>query len=108
MGDIWRPSDSGSRALYPGAFIQYINGREPMIHELWCHGIDRLCREVHPAARIDIPAGTIRDYVTKYLSANGQRNKIIGELSMIGRVKFIALYEIWVSRLMYIANARAP
>ena len=59
MGDIRQHSDSGSRALDTGAFIQCVNDRDPMIHELWCHRIDRLCREVHLSARIDIPAGTI-------------------------------------------------
>ena len=62
IGGIWRPSDYGSRAEDPGAFIQYVDGREPVIHELWCHGVGRICHEVHPTARIEIPSGTIGDF----------------------------------------------
>ena len=44
MSDIRRPSYYGSGAPDPGAFIQCVNIREPTIYELWCHGIDGLCR----------------------------------------------------------------
>ena len=53
MGAIQKPSDSGSRAPYPGAFILCVDGRDPMIHELWCHRIYGLCCEVRPTARTD-------------------------------------------------------
>ena len=36
-------------------------------------------REVHPTAHVDIPEGTVRDFVTKYLSENGRHNQIISE-----------------------------
>ena len=108
MGDIWRPSDSGSRYPYPGAFIHCVGNREPMIHKLWCHGIDTLCCKVHHAARIEIPAVTNVEFFTKNLSANGRRNRIIGELSINGIIQFIRLSEIWGSGLPYIANYRAP
>ena len=52
-------SDSGSGAPDPGAFIQCVDGREPIIQELWCQGIDRICCEVHPTSHINIPAGNI-------------------------------------------------
>ena len=77
MGDIWRPYDYGGGDPDPGAFIQCVDGREPMIHELWCHGIDGLCRKVHPTLRIEIPSRNIGEFVTKYLSDNRQRNRII-------------------------------
>ena len=78
MGDIRQLSDSGSRDPYPSAFIQCVDGIDPMIHELWCHGIDGLCCEVHPTARIDISVGNTGELVTEYLISNGRSNHIIG------------------------------
>ena len=72
MGDTRRPFDYGSRDPDPGTFIQCVDGRETMIQELWCPRIDGICHEVHPTACIDIPTVTIRELVTKYLSANGK------------------------------------
>ena len=40
IGDIRQPSDSGSGAPDPDAFIQYVDGRQPMSQKLWCHRID--------------------------------------------------------------------
>ena len=48
IGDTRWPSDSGNGAPYTGSFIQCVDGRETTSHELWCHGIDRICREAHP------------------------------------------------------------
>ena len=48
--------------------------------------------------------GTVGDFVTNYLSENGRRNQVIGELSINGSVQFIGLYQIWVSGLPYITN----
>ena len=42
MDDIRQPSDSGRGDPYPSAFIQYVDGRYPMIKKLWYHGIDGL------------------------------------------------------------------
>ena len=86
MRDILRPSNSGNRGPDTGTFIQCVNGREPQIHELWCWDIDRICRKVHPAARVEIPAGTVREFVTDYLSENEKRNYIIGEFPINGSV----------------------
>ena len=61
MGSIRIPSDgTGSGAPDPRVFIQCVKGREPMDNELWYHGLDCLCRDVHPTARLDIPPGTFR------------------------------------------------
>ena len=79
MGDIYLTSDSGSGAPYLGAFIQCVDSREPMIHELWCHGIDGICRKFRLTAPIEILYGTVGEFVTEYLSENGRRNRIIGE-----------------------------
>ena len=59
MGDILRPSDSGSGAPDTRIFIQCVNVRDTMAHELWPHGLEKLSRDVHPAARVDISTGTV-------------------------------------------------
>ena len=79
-----------------------------MIHKLWIHRIDRLCHEVPPTSRIDIPAWTIGEFFTEYLSDKGWLNLIIGEIYINGSIKFIRLPEIWVSGLPFIENPRAP
>ena len=108
MGEIRRHYDSGSEAPDLGAIIQCVNARETMIKELLCHGIDRLCCMVYPTAHIEIHDGNIGGFVTKHLSANGWRNRTVGELSINGSVQFIGLCEMWGSRLPYIVDYRAP
>ena len=104
MGNTRRPSNYGSRGPETGAFIQCANGLEPQIHELWCCSIDGICREVHLTARVDIPAGTVRYFVTEYLSENRWRNQIISKLLINGSVQFFGLSQIWGSGLPYIFN----
>ena len=70
MDDIGRPSNSGNRCQENGSFIQCVNNREPQIHKLRCHGIDSICREVNPYAHIEIPDGTVGEFVTDYVSEN--------------------------------------
>ena len=104
MGDIHSTSASGSRGTVPGAFIQCVNGRETQIYKLWCWDVDGICRKVHPTASVDIPAGTLGEFVTNSLSRNGWHNQAIGELLNNGRVQFIGLFEIWGSGLLYRSN----
>ena len=108
MGDIQRTSDYGIGDPDPGTFIQCVDGRYPVVHKLWCHSIYGICREVHPTVLIEIPDGTIGLFVSEYLSENRRRNRIIGELSINGRVQFIGLSEIWGSVLLHISNPRDP
>ena len=107
IGDFRQPPDSGNRAPYPSTFIQCVDSTEPMIHGLWFHGINGLCREVHSTVRIEIPSGTIKKFIAEYLSANGWHNRIIGEISINNSVQFFGLSEIWGSELLYVANSRA-
>ena len=107
MGDISRPSNYGCGGPENGFFIQCVNGREPQIQELWCWDIYRICREVHPTARVDLLAGTVRQFFTEFLFKNGRRNWIIVEFSINGSVKFIRFSEIWGSILLYIPNIMA-
>ena len=94
MGNICRTSKYGSRVSETGAFIQCVNGREPQIHELWCHGIYGIFCKVHPYARIEILDGTVGEFSTDYISENGRRNKVIGKISINGSVQFIGLSQI--------------
>ena len=59
MSSILRPSDgTGIGDPCTSFFIQCVNDREPMANELWSHGLDGLCRDIHPTARVEIPPGT--------------------------------------------------
>ena len=79
IGSIWSPSDgTGSGATDPIVLIQYVNGWEPMANELWSHGLDGLCHDVHPTARVEIHPGTDGEFIMEYLTTDGWRIKIIG------------------------------
>ena len=107
MGDVQKTYNSGGGATDTNVFFKSVNGREPMINEFWCHGIDRLYHKVHHTARIDILSGTIIEFVTEYLSATGGT---IGSLENFfnGSVQFIGHSEIRGSGFPYITNPRAP
>ena len=109
MGSIWNPSDvSGSGAPDTRVFIQCIKGREPMANELWYHGFDCLCRDVRPTARLDIPPGTFRSFITEYITADGTRIQTIGKNSVNGSVQFTGFREFWGSSFPYISNTFIP
>ena len=82
MGTIRKPSDSGSGGTEATDFIQWVDGREPQIHELWCLGLDRIIRGVHPSAGVEVATRTIGESVTNYLAENGRRIKIFRQLSV--------------------------
>ena len=63
------------------AFIKCINGRDPQINELWCLGLDGICRKVHTKARVEVPSGTVGEFGIK----------IIGQLSVNNSVQFLGL-----------------
>ena len=107
MSTIRRPSYSIIGGTEATAFIQCINGRQPHIHELWCLGLDRISRKVHPTARLEVPAGTVRYFVTNYLAESGRQIPIIGQLSVNNRVQFLVFsYQSWGSGLMFIPNSQ--
>ena len=105
MGTIRRPSDFGNKGTDTTSFIQWINDREPQINELWCLSVDKIYHKVHPEARLEIPAGTVRELVTDYLAENGRHIPIIGKLSVDNSVQFLGLSDqAWGSGLPYIYN----
>ena len=108
MVTIHRPSDFGIGGTEATAFIQYINGHETHIHELSCLGLDGLSQKVHPTAHVEVPAGTVGDFVTNYLDENGCQIKIIGQLSVNDSVQFLGLSDqAWGSGLLFVANLLA-
>ena len=76
-----------------------------MDQELWSHGLDGISRDVHPTAQVDIPTGTVREFITEYLTPDGRQNIIIGQSSVNGSVKVTGFTEIWGSSLPYISYA---
>ena len=89
MGTICRPLDPGRGSTEANVFIQCINGREPQIHKWWCLGFDRICRKVHPTECVEVPSGTVREFVNYYLVENGSQTLIILQLSINNSVQFL-------------------
>ena len=102
-----RPYDASIRAPDTCAFIKCDSCREPMTHELWCKRIDKICREVHPIARIEITDVTVEELITEYLNWNRRCNWIIREIYINISVQFMGLQQILGSGLPFIENFRA-
>ena len=107
MGNIRRPSNSGSGGPETGAFIQFVNVWELQIYELWFWNIDRIWCEVCPTSRVEILTGNPGHFFTEYLIENGNCKNIIGEFLINGSVQFIGIYDIWGGGLPFIPNLMA-
>ena len=79
-----------------------------MAHKLWYHGLAGLCREVHRKTKVDIATVPVGEFITEYLTADGWRNRIIGQFSVNGSVKLLGLHEVWCISLPYVSNAAIP
>ena len=73
VGSICRPSYYGSGYEDGPEFIQFVEGRDPQIHEVWTFGEDGVTREIHPTARVDISAGFVGKFTTNYLTPSWRR-----------------------------------
>ena len=73
MGFIRRPSYYYRRSTEATALIQCVDGREPQIHDLLYLGLYVISREVCTTSQVEVTAGTVREFVTDYLSENGPR-----------------------------------
>ena len=105
MGNIRSPSDSSIGGADTPFFIQCICFREPQINKLWCLGVDRIFRKVHPTARVEIPDGTVGDFFTNYIAENGCQIGIISKIYVNDSVQFLRLSnQSWVIGLLFIAN----
>ena len=108
MGSIYRPSDYGCRSTDGTAFIQCVDGLEAQIHEFWYLDLDGIIHKDHPTAHVDIPAGTVGDFVTHYLAENGRRIEIIGKISVNGSITFLGLFDqARGTRISFIFNLQA-
>ena len=108
MGTICRTLDSGRRGTEATAFIQYINGKEPQIHELWCLGLERIICEVHATLRVEVTVENVGEFVTNYLAENGCRIYIIRQLSAYNIVQLLGLFDkTWGNGLLFICTLLA-
>ena len=90
MGTNRRPLDSGSGGSEATDFIQYINGQEPQIHELWCLSLDVISCKTHPTVGVDVVAETVGEFETNYLA------KMYAELISQGNFPSIIVSNFWV------------
>ena len=87
MGSIQRTYDvTGIMDTDPIIFIQCSSGLGPMANKLWSHGLDGVCRNVHPTERVEIPTRTDREFITEYLTADGNCIEIIEKYYVNGSV----------------------
>ena len=61
------------------------------MHEIWCLSSDRITREVHPTAQLDVSAGVIGQFLSDYLAENGRRIPILGQISINGSVEYLGI-----------------
>ena len=67
--------------------------------------MDGICREVHPTARAEVLAGTVREVFTNYIAENGCQIMIVGQPSVNNSVQFLGLSDqAWGSGLPFISN----
>ena len=91
VGAICQPLNSGSEADGRLEFILFVGGRQPQIDEVWYFGDDRINREVHPFARVDVGAFSRYCFGTDYLAENGRRVPIYSRKLIIGSVEWLGI-----------------
>ena len=62
MGSIYRLSDYGSRGTKNVDFIRCVNGWDPQLPKVWCLSSNNVTCELHPLARVEFDAGTVRHF----------------------------------------------
>ena len=77
------------------------------MHEFWCLRSDGITREVQPTAQVDVGAGVVGHFLPNYLTENGCRIPIIGQISINGSVEYLGIPEfhrtgvtMWVYNLL--------
>ena len=109
VGPICRPSDSDSGSTKGTEIIQCVDGRYLQMHEIWCLSSDRITREVHPTAQLDVSAVVIGQFLSNYLAKNGRRIPILGQICINGSVKCLGIPKFHrTSGPMYTENILAP
>ena len=79
-----------------------------MANKQWCQGISGLCCEVNLTMRVDIATGIVGEFITKYLTADGRHNILIGEVYINGNIQLLGLTEVQGISFTYVSNAAIP
>ena len=109
VGPICCPYDSGSGGTKVLEFIQYVDGQDPQMHEIWCVDSNGITREVHPTAQVDGGAGVVGHFLSHYIAENGRRIPIIGQISINGSVKLLGIPSFYrTNGLMFTENLLVP
>ena len=61
------------------------------MHEVWSLGLEGIICKVHPTVQVEVPAGTVGEFVNNYLAENGRRIQIIGQLSINRSAQFLVV-----------------
>ena len=105
MGSICQTLNLVRRSTEYTAFVQCVDGRELLIHEVWSLGLDGIIREFHPTARVEVPSRTVGEFVTNYLSENGYIAHITRQLSINDSVQFLGVpVQSWGRRFPFLCN----
>ena len=91
VGSICRPSYYGSGYEDGPEFIQFVEGRDPQIHEVWTFGEDGVTREFHKTAQVDVGAVFAREFATDYLTKSWHRVPMFGRISINGSVEWLGV-----------------
>ena len=109
MGSISWPSSYGNRGAKNVDFMRCVDSQKPQLHEMWCLGLNKVTREIHKTAQVEVGAGTVGQLTTNYLAENGLRIAIIGQLSINGGVQFLGIFDFFRnSGLLSTENLQAP
>ena len=91
VGDIRRPSDSGSGDKDRLEFIRCVDGLLSEIHEVWTFGEEGVIREVHLTARVDAGAFVGEFFATNNLTPTCRRIPMFGRNSINGIVELLVI-----------------
>ena len=91
VGDIRRPSVSGSVDEDRPYFIYCVDGRHPKIHDVWDFREAGITPEVHPTAHVDVGAFVGEFFATNYLTQTWRRVPMFVRKSMNVSVKWLGV-----------------
>ena len=81
----------------------------PQIHELWCLGLYNIGRKFHPRASVEVTAGTVVEFVTKYFATNRLRIHIMRQFFVNDIIQFsVVPGQGGGSGLLFIYNLHVP
>ena len=79
------------------------------MHKIWSLVSNDITCEFHPIAQVYVGGGTVGQFLTDYLSENGRRITILGQISINGSVKLLGIPDFNItSGPMFIENLQAP